>query len=199
MNSNCITFEYPLGQRRLGFSKSSSDPNRSCWTPEPGVFVGIIRCFYCFEKSTGNRYRGLIPALWTAHALLQTVLNLCQPDPGLIGNFPVGLFLGMRQILHQNICIARLKARPAALADFRLTLPLPKVINLRFFLQPHQKYYITQYEERGCSSLTLVILPILSLPQLCTSLDNAGRMYVLNLGVIGFSGRMRNGRLTNPD
>ena len=35
-----------------------------------------------------------------------------------------------------------------------LTLSLPRVINLKFPLQPHQKYYITQYEEFGFSLLT---------------------------------------------
>ena len=32
-----------------------------------------------------------------------------------------------------------------------LTPSLPRVINFKFPLQPHQKYYITQYEELGCS------------------------------------------------
>ena len=35
-----------------------------------------------------------------------------------------------------------------------LTLSLPRVINIKFLLQPHQKYYITLYEELGFSSLT---------------------------------------------
>ena len=47
-----------------------------------------------------------------------------------------------------------------------LTLSIPRVINFTFLLQPHQKYYITQYEERGFSSLILkrrmIILPILT-------------------------------------
>ena len=47
-----------------------------------------------------------------------------------------------------------------------LTLSLPRVINIRFPLQPHQQYNITQYEERGFSSLTQreddYILPILT-------------------------------------
>ena len=30
-----------------------------------------------------------------------------------------------------------------------LTLSFPRVINIKFLLQPHQKYYITQYEELG--------------------------------------------------
>ena len=32
-----------------------------------------------------------------------------------------------------------------------LTLSLPRVINFKFFTKPNQKYYITQYEERGFS------------------------------------------------
>ena len=32
-----------------------------------------------------------------------------------------------------------------------LTLSLPRVIYFKFLLQPHQKYYITQYEEFGFS------------------------------------------------
>ena len=36
----------------------------------------------------------------------------------------------------------------------RVTLSLPGVINFKFPLQPHQKYYVTQYEELGCSYLT---------------------------------------------
>ena len=35
-----------------------------------------------------------------------------------------------------------------------LTFSLPRVINFRFLLQPHQKYYITKYEELGFSKLT---------------------------------------------
>ena len=35
-----------------------------------------------------------------------------------------------------------------------LTSSLPRVINFKFPLQPHQKYYITQYEELGFSKLT---------------------------------------------
>ena len=35
-----------------------------------------------------------------------------------------------------------------------LTLSLLRVINSKFALQPHLKYYITQYEEHGFSSLT---------------------------------------------
>ena len=35
-----------------------------------------------------------------------------------------------------------------------LTLSLPRVINVKCLLHPHQKYYITQYEELGFSWLT---------------------------------------------
>ena len=35
--------------------------------------------------------------------------------------------------------------------DVKLSLLPPRVINLKFPLQPHQKYYITQYEELGFS------------------------------------------------
>ena len=40
--------------------------------------------------------------------------------------------------------------RPAFYA-VRLNLSLPRVVNFKLSLQPHQKYYITQYEELGCS------------------------------------------------
>ena len=47
-----------------------------------------------------------------------------------------------------------------------LTLSLPRVINFKFLLQPHQKYYITQCEELGFSWLILrwkmIVLPILT-------------------------------------
>ena len=33
--------------------------------------------------------------------------------------------------------------------DIHLTLPFPRVINFKFPLQTHQKYYIAQYEELG--------------------------------------------------
>ena len=46
----------------------------------------------------------------------------------------------------------------------RLTLSLPRVIYFKFLLQPHQKYYITHYEELGFSYLPRwkIILPILT-------------------------------------
>ena len=42
---------------------------------------------------------------------------------------------------------------PVGVLD-NLTLSLPRVINFKLLLQPHQKYYITQYEELGFSSVT---------------------------------------------
>ena len=35
--------------------------------------------------------------------------------------------------------------------ELQLTLSLPRVINIKLPLQPHQKYYITQYRELGFS------------------------------------------------
>ena len=35
--------------------------------------------------------------------------------------------------------------------DLHLTLSLPRVIHFKFPLEPHQYYYITQYEELGSS------------------------------------------------
>ena len=48
----------------------------------------------------------------------------------------------------------RIKTRFENCRGFLLTLSLPRVINVKFLLQPHQKYYTTQYEELGCSWLT---------------------------------------------
>ena len=50
-------------------------------------------------------------------------------------------------------CVKTFKS-PAKPSNVRLTLSLPRVINFKFPLQPRQKYYITQYEELGFSSLT---------------------------------------------
>ena len=38
-----------------------------------------------------------------------------------------------------------------SLLHFSSTLSLPRVVNFKFLLQSHQKYYITQYEEYGFS------------------------------------------------
>ena len=43
--------------------------------------------------------------------------------------------------------------RSTTLNNFYLSLSLPGVINVKFPLQPHQKYYITPYEELGFSWL----------------------------------------------
>ena len=40
---------------------------------------------------------------------------------------------------------------PILLRARALTLSLPRVTNVKFLLQPHLKYYITQYEEHGFS------------------------------------------------
>ena len=40
---------------------------------------------------------------------------------------------------------------------FFFTLSLPRVINFKFLLQPHQNYYATQYEELSFSSLTQIV------------------------------------------
>ena len=52
-----------------------------------------------------------------------------------------------------------------------LTLSLPRVTKFKFPLHPHQKYYITQYEERGISWLTQMKVAYtinFSLRHLCT-------------------------------
>ena len=69
-----------------------------------------------------------------------------------------------------------------------LTLSLPRVINLQFPLQPHQKCCIKQYEELSFhSSLRwkMIALPILTTSPIHFSLGKVERMYFLNLGVKG--------------
>ena len=69
-----------------------------------------------------------------------------------------------------------------------LTLSLPRVINLKFPLQPHQKYYTAQYEELGFSSLTQMKDDYTTNSRYITytfSLLEVGRMHVLSLGVKG--------------
>ena len=64
-----------------------------------------------------------------------------------------------------------------------LTLSFPRVINIKFLLHPHQKYYITQYEELGFSQLTQMKDDYTTnshYPQLYSSLYKVGRMYFLN-------------------
>ena len=70
------------------------------------------------------------------------------------------------------------------------TFSLLRVTNFNFPLQPQQKYYITQYEELGFSSLT-------QMKDECTtnsrylsyafSLSKVGRMYILSLEVKGLT------------
>ena len=62
------------------------------------------------------------------------------------------------------------------------------MINLKFPLQPHQKYYNTQYEELGFSSLTQMNDDYTTNSRYITytfSLSEVGRMHVLSLGVKG--------------
>ena len=60
---------------------------------------------------------------------------------------------------------------------------LPRAINFKFPQQLHQKYYITQHEELGSSSLTLmgkmIILPISHYLTYAFLFDKVGRMYFL--------------------
>ena len=61
---------------------------------------------------------------------------------------------------------------------------LPRVINFKFLLQPHQKYNIAQYEELGFSQLTQMKDDYTTNSRYITtyiSLLKAGRIYVLNL------------------
>ena len=80
-------------------------------------------------------------------------------------------------------------------ADIRsaLTLSLPRVINFKFPLQPHQKYYIT------CSMKNFAFHRLLkwkwlyyqfSLRHLYMYLEKVGRTYFLNLDVKGLSLRI---------
>ena len=65
---------------------------------------------------------------------------------------------------------------------------LSKVINVRFPLQPHQRYYITQYGELGFWSLTKVKDDYTTNVHYLTYtflLKKVGRMYYSNLGVKG--------------
>ena len=68
------------------------------------------------------------------------------------------------------------------------TLFLPNVINVKIPLQPHQKYYITQFEELGFPWLTQVNdCTTNSLYLTYTFLfGKVGRIYFLNLGVKGW-------------
>ena len=50
--------------------------------------------------------------------------------------------------------ISRIKKLHRTAHRYLVTLSFPRVINFKFPLRPHQKYYITQYEELGLSSLT---------------------------------------------
>ena len=68
------------------------------------------------------------------------------------------------------------------------TLSLLRVINVKFPLQPHQRYFITHYEDLGFSQLTQMRNDFLTNSHNLTytlSLTNVGRMYFLSIGVKG--------------
>ena len=70
-----------------------------------------------------------------------------------------------------------------------LTLSLPRVINFEFSLQPHQKYYTTQYEERGLLRWSVIIISILNTTLVLLSLEVMRMYFLLTLslpGVINF-------------
>ena len=48
-----------------------------------------------------------------------------------------------------KFAVANITATPSLLYEPLVIPTLPRVINLKFPLQPHQKYYITQYGELG--------------------------------------------------
>ena len=81
------------------------------------------------------------------------------------------------------------------MTTYFLTLSLPRVINFKFLLQPHQKYYITQYEELGFSSFTLMTNDYTANAHYTTRTSlykKVGRMYFLVLGVKGLKAARRN-------
>ena len=67
----------------------------------------------------------------------------------------------------------------------QLSLSLPRVINVKFPPQLHQKYYITQYEEFGFSSLTQMKDDYTTnshYPTYTFLFRKVGRMYLFQLG-----------------
>ena len=73
---------------------------------------------------------------------------------------------------------------------FSLTLSLPRVINLQFPLQPHQKCNISQYGELVFSYLTQMKDDYTTNSHYLTHIflfRKVGRMYFLNLGVKGLT------------
>ena len=69
-----------------------------------------------------------------------------------------------------------------------VTLSLPRVINIKFPLQPHQKYYITQYGQLGYSYLTQMKDDYTTNPQYLTHtfvFKRLGECTLFNLGVKG--------------
>ena len=91
--------------------------------------------------------------------------RLMNPVLRVLSKCSTGFPFSFRRYAFPNFCVcaifssnlrkgARISPKASATAVFlwkALTLSLPSVINVKFLLQPHQKYNITQYEERGFS------------------------------------------------
>ena len=62
---------------------------------------------------------------------------------------------GLREERVGEFCSIKILAYEAVLMTVEKNIPgslsLPRVINFKFPLRTHQKYYIAQYEERGSS------------------------------------------------
>ena len=91
-------------------------------------------------------------------------------------------------ILTTSLVDLSLKSRENVLFDLGsewVTLPLARVINFKFPLQPHQKYYVTQYEAHSMKKLAfhsllrwkLIMLPILTTSRLHLSLKGWENSY----------------------
>ena len=87
-----------------------------------------------------------------------------------------------RQSLDPQSSFPLLRHQNSGAIIILLTLSLPRVINFKFLLLPHQKYYITQYEELGFPLLTQIRDDHTTNSHLITytfSLQEFGRMYCL--------------------
>ena len=93
------------------------------------------------------------------HSLIPKVVALTFVEPGSKcykstdnvsdTGFRLAQIWRMRSWSHHRNALQ--PCRRIHLKQWMLTLSVPRVINLKFPLQPHQKYYITQYEELGFS------------------------------------------------
>ena len=82
-----------------------------------------------------------------------------------------------------------------------LTLSLPRVINIKFPLQPHQKYYITWHKELGLSYLPQMKDDYNTNTHYLTlniSSEKVERMYFLKLGVKGLIWREYQSTVKSP-